>query len=190
MSVVRTVAPALLAVSIESVKQHVRESGNESDTEIERAIRAATAYAEKCQWCQLAAATFVERWDSFPAGDIVPTKQPLVSVTSLEYVDAAGVTQTLTVTTDYVVDAYSRPGRIVLAYGQSWPSTRGYIDDVVLTYVAGYSTEASMPDEVKHAIYLLCGHWLRNKEATGDVGAEIPFGVKALLGLDSFHGFF
>lgn len=81
---------------------------------------------------------------------------PVQSVTSVVYVDTAGVSQTLVVTTDYVVDTSSEPARIYPAYSCSWPSARAQRNAITVTYVAGYGISGSfVPARLINAMYLL-----------------------------------
>lgn len=192
MSVVQTVAPVQMPVTLDEAKLHTHVDGNDEDAAITSLIQKATRYAQEYQWDQLISATFEQRMDRFPCGEIILAKNPVSSVTSVSYVDSAGTTQTLTVTTDYVTDIYTKPARIVPAYGKSWPTTRGFINDVTVTYVAGYgSGPSSVPENVRHAILLLVGQWYANREAEGGGQSKtIDFAVKALLDLDSYRTFF
>lgn len=71
-------------------------------------------------------------------------RPPLRAVTWIHYVDLDGVTQTLD-SAVYLVDTRSYPGRIVPAYGMTWPSTRDEPNAVIVRYTAGFGTT---PDEV------------------------------------------
>ncbi|MCK9569543.1 head-tail connector protein [Candidatus Pacearchaeota archaeon] len=91
---------------------------------------------------------------------------------------------------DYFVDSKSEPGRIVLAYGKSWPSTTlRPVNGICVTYVAGYGYSDEVPQAVKQAMKLLIGHWYENRETTiaMNVGAgeadvkKIPYAVESLL---------
>jgi hypothetical protein len=94
----------------------------------------------------------------------------------------------MTVNTQYIVDADSNVGRIVLPYGISWPSFTAYtVNPIVITIVTGYT---SVPKTVKQAMKLLIGHWYANREATSDVSNnQIKFAVSALLSLDRVRWF-
>lgn len=78
---------------------------------------------------------------------------PLQSVTSITYVDTAGVTQTLD-PSKYVVDAVGQPARIEPAYGMSWPVARDQANSVKIRFVAGYGAAAAVPASVKDWILL------------------------------------
>lgn len=88
--------------------------------------------------------------DAFPAAIPMPLA-PLKSVTSVKYLDTAGVEQTLAASV-YTVDVASKPGRITLAYNQSWPSTRGVENAVTIRFVCGYGKPDQVPERLRTAI--------------------------------------
>lgn len=84
------------------------------------------------------------------AGDGIITvpKPPLVTVNSVQFFSLANVLQTVDANL-YYVDASSEPARIVLNYGQLWPTDTRDRAAVVVLYNAGYGpTAASMPGAV------------------------------------------
>jgi uncharacterized phiE125 gp8 family phage protein len=99
--------------------------------------------------------TFVWKISQFPYGDYItiPNIRPVTSITSIAYVDSAGATQTWSAS-EYALDSESAWPIIRLAYGESWPSVRGGINDITITLVAGYATVFAMPDEFKSALIL------------------------------------
>lgn len=103
---------------------------------------------------------------------------PVQSVSSVAYVDTAGVTQPLTVTTDYVVDTSSEPARIYPAYQCSWPSCRGQRNAITVTYIAGYGASGTaVPAPLLDAMYLLIGDGYEFKQtavALGGLPAIVP----------------
>lgn len=119
---------------------------------------------------------------------IIIPKPPLISVTSITYVDTDGATQTWA-SSNYTVDApvgdFAEPGRICPVYGQVYPVTRAQPAAVTIRFVAGYGAAASaVPQPIKSAMKLLIGIWYANREAglivrgSADV---LPYGVDALL---------
>jgi uncharacterized phiE125 gp8 family phage protein len=62
----------------------------------------------------------------------------------------------------------SEPGRIVLAYGKSWPSTYDEIQAVQIRFVCGYATAADVPAEIKLAILLKVAQLYEHR------GDEVP----------------
>lgn len=151
-SIVQTVAPTQLPVDLDELKMRLKITSNDQDSLLQSYLEAATEYCQEYQWAQYCTATFVERFDSFPCY-FVPQRTPLISVTSIVYNDTSNTSQTYS-SGNYTVDSYSKPARIVPAYNTTWPTTYGHVNDVTLTYTAGYGTPADVPEEIRHAILL------------------------------------
>lgn len=153
------------------------------NAKIMQKVRAAREWWEKATRRQYINATWEWVLPYFPSADVfaVP-KPPLSSITTIKYIDIAGDLQTLSDSV-YDVDTHSDPGRIALAYNQSWPSTREDINAVTITLVAGYGTAPTdVPDDDRNAIMLLAGHWFEHREATHEGQLrQIPMGIKTLL---------
>ena len=50
--------------------------------------------------------------------------------------------------------------------GLNWPTTRGHIDDVIVTFTAGYGDAAwHIPEPLRHSILLLVAHWFERRVA-------------------------
>lgn len=95
--------------------------------------------------------------DAFPGCAIGLEMGPVIAVTSVQYVDTAGVLQTLA-STEWQLDAATTPARLVPAYGTSWPATRAEPGAVRITYTAGYgTTAAAVPPPLKDWIVLAVG---------------------------------
>ncbi len=109
----------------------------------------------------------------------------LQTVSSIKYIDTAGVQQTLAASV-YDVDTTSTPGLITLAHGQSWPSIRGEHHAVEIIFVTGYGdAAANVKSNVIAAIKMLAAHLYENRETTSSFSVnDIPFSVKALLSID------
>lgn len=137
------------------------------DPQILAFVTAAREWVEK----RLGRALITQAWrltlDGFPAGDVLELPRPnLLTVTSITYVDADGATQTMSAS-DYVVDIASLPGRVILAYGASWPSTRGDRNGVTITFTCGYgAARSSVPAPVKAAMKLVLADLWENREAS------------------------
>lgn len=105
--------------------------------------------------------------DEFPAGDVI--KLPfgnLASVTSITYKDSAGTETTLTENTDYLVETNGEGiGRIVLPYGESWPSFTAYPSKpITIKFVCGWTAAASVPYSIKAALKLIGTDLYENRE--------------------------
>lgn len=102
---------------------------------------------------------------------------PLQSVSSITYVDNDGATQTVS-SSVYTVDALREPGRVVPAYGQSWPSARYQPNSVQVTFVCGYGAAASVPEGIKDFIYTFAHYLIHNR---GDDTTPVPPFIERLL---------
>lgn len=180
---VQSGAPAVEPVSRAEAKLHLRVSDTTDDDLIDTLIAAARTHVENVTGRQLITATWTLYLESWPARLQLP-HPPLQSVTSITYVDFNGDTQTLS-TGLYDVNVYpTGDGEVVRGYTDSWPAVRGHLNDVTVTYVAGYGDAATdVPAAIVQACQLLIGHWYANREAvvTGTISTEIQFTVDALL---------
>lgn len=180
MSVVTGTAPTTYPVSLDEVKAHLNLDGISSDDNYlsQMLIPAATQWAENLTRRVFISRTLVERTRTFEAVHEF-RYPPLLTVTSIEYLDTDGALQTLA-TSIYDVDQYSTPGRVLLAYGQAFPQIRQQENAVIYTYTAGYAT---IPSDVKSAILLVIGHLYENREnvTMGIKGEQLPMGAEHLL---------
>ncbi|HUU35192.1 MAG TPA: head-tail connector protein [Vicinamibacterales bacterium] len=182
MEITLSVAPTVEPVSVVEAKEHLRVDGGDEDDYIGALITAAREWAETFTRRQFLQATYILHLDSFP-GQIVLPRPPLISVTTVEYVDTAGTTREFS-SANYDQLKDTLPGRIVLGYGQSWPSTRAHAQAVIVTYKAGYGTAASdVPMPIRHAVKMLAAHWFENREQTivGISISRVPVAAEALL---------
>lgn len=117
--------------------------------------------------------------DSFPASEIYLPRPPVVSITSIEYVDEDGVSQTLN-PTDYFLDSSSDDQAWVLpALGTNWPATREQSNAVTITYKAGRNV---VPPQVIHAMSLQVTAGLENPSAVSEKQTyALVNGVESLL---------
>jgi len=181
-------APAVEPVTLTEAKAHLRVDVTDDDTLISSLITSARQYIERAIRRALITQTWRASIDEFPAtGEIILPKPPLQSVTSIQYTDINDSTSTVSSST-YTVDTDSEPGRIVLKYGQTWPSSSlAVTNPIQITFVAGYGLAAGVPAHFKQAILLLVGHWYENREAitsTGGIPKELPYAVKSLIDID------
>ncbi len=177
-----TTGPASEPVTTAQAKAQLNVDFDTDDTYIDLLVAAARTTVENHTQRGLINQTWTLKLDDFPDTFTLP-RAPLSSVTSITYIDGDGNSQTLA-TSVYDVDTQSEPGRVLLAYGQTWPTTRDQVNAVTVTYVVGYGSAASsVPEPFKHAIKLLVAHWYHQREAVTSNSAprEVPFTVDALL---------
>jgi phage conserved hypothetical protein, phiE125 gp8 family len=184
---VLTTPPAAEPVSLPEAKAHLRVDAADDDSLITALITAAREYCEAFQNRAYVTQAWQLWLDAWPEGsEIRIPRPPLQAVNGVKYYGADN-TEYVLPPADYFVDTRSEPGRIVLAYGKSWPSvTLRPANAVCVEFVAGYGGADKMPQRVKQAMYLLIGHWYEHREAvlTGSISKEIEFAVNSLLWLD------
>jgi uncharacterized phiE125 gp8 family phage protein len=192
MAVKIITGPTIEPVTLAEAKAQCRVEADQHDEDalIAGYIKGAREWCEKMDWRAYCTQT-LEMWlDDWPQGDkFYVQRPPLQSVTYVKYYDLNNAEYTLA-TTAYIVDTVNQPGRIALRTRQAvWPlpsSSLREINAIVVKYVAGYATQADVPQRVKQAILLIIGQWNENREAaiSGTISREIDFGVRNLLGID------
>lgn len=129
--------PSAEPISLVEAKAHLRVDMNNEDILIGLLIGAAREQAEAITHRSLILQTWEQTYDSWPCTIELPCG-PLRAVVSVQYIDSHGVTQTLDVP-DYTVDIKSTLGRVVPAYGMSWPSIRNHLNSITVQYQSGYA---------------------------------------------------
>lgn len=189
LRLMRTSDPSEEPVSLAEAKSHLRVDVSDDDTLIEGLIKAARIYAENATRRALVTQTWQLELDDWPGGDVIELRRPpLVSVTSVKYVDSNGDSNTFAAS-NYDVDTTTEPGRIVLGYGKTWPTaTLRLMSPIAVVYVAGYGAASAVPQQMKQMMLLLVAHWYENREATivgaGMLASPVPFAVESLLWLE------
>lgn len=176
-------APAAEPVSLAELKAHCGVEHSLDDTLLAACQLAARHWVESALRRVLVTQTFEGYLDHFPCGPVLQLGQgSLQTVDSVTYFDADGAEQTLS-SAVYHVDTVRKPGRVVLAEGQSWPSTDARPNAVKVTFAAGFGDAADVPEPVKAAIKMLAAHLYthREPEITGTIVSPIKFAVDALL---------
>lgn len=177
--------PAVEPISVEEAKSHARIDIDADDTLLGDYIAAAREWAERYTRRQFCTATWEWTLDRFPCSSLqalLAPRPPLASVSEIRYVDQDGATQVWDAG-EYQVDARSEPGRILPAYGHTWPATRAQLAAVTITFVAGYGDADDVPQALRTAVRMLVSHQYETREpiVTGTIVATVPLGVEALL---------
>lgn len=166
MSTVLITKPTKEPVTLDAVKEHLSIIGNDFDGYLSSMIFVARRQVES----YLNRALVTQTWDYYLDGFSNVMRLPkgqLQSVTTVKYIDTDGAVQTLAGSPiEYSVDTYSDPGKVELAYGQSWPGVRGISNSVVIRFIAGYGDSGEdVPEEIQHAIKILIATYEQNREA-------------------------
>lgn len=171
--------PTAEPVSLAEAKLHLRVDFPEDDALIASLISAARQAAETITGRQLVTARWRLVLDSFPGPSLmgVPAglpfslpghaillpKCPVQSVVAIDYLDMAGITQTMP-PTEYTVDAACEPARVTPVFGRIWPIPLPQIGAVGVTFDAGYGAAASVPEGLRSWIKLRVGSLYAHRE--------------------------
>jgi hypothetical protein len=182
LDLVRVTAPTPLFTTDE-LKLALRVDHSEDDALIDGLAAAVTAHLDGFSGI-LGRALVTQSWKlylpGFPPGPgpwgaplfsarlqharrIVLPLPPLVSVTSIHYVDPDGADQLLAADQYTVLEG--PVSAVEPAYGLSWPSTRAQARAVTITYVAGYGAATDVPGPILAAAKLMVGDLYANREA-------------------------
>jgi uncharacterized phiE125 gp8 family phage protein len=168
-------------VSLEALKLHARIDDTTDDDLVADLGIAARQRVESDTGRALCTQKWVAWLDSFPFWSSEPIYlplPPLTAVTKISYIDTNG---TLVVwgATKYQTDGDTsmvQRGRILPAYGESWPDIRDVINAVKIEFTCGYGAATEVPRQLKHAIKMLVGTWYEHRETliVGVAASEIP----------------
>lgn len=210
-------APTCEPVTLNEVRLYLRmpDADHADDDTITQLITAARQHAESRMRRQIVQATLEYTLDQFPVGHTATITgaahqrtsgirlphPPLISVTSVKYIDAAGAEQTLA-STVYAVDAKAEPGVVMLAFDKSWPVIRAQASAITITYLAGYGAatdttdlqkQAAVPAAVKLAVKMLVAHWYdagRTPVNVGNIASDLAHTLDAILAAQGYGSYY
>lgn len=167
------IQPVVEPLTLAEVKLNLRQDDSADDSIIAGLIAAAREQVEHRTGRALITQTWEHTWDSFPVTiNLSPTQ--IQSVLSVKYIDADGNQQTLPAD-QYQVDSDSAPGRIMPAYGLSWPGCKNVPNAVRVQYTCGYGdTSAEVPAAIKHWMQIMIATWYAQKEFLVDGRMAAP----------------
>ena len=156
-------SPPVEPVDLDEVKEHLKITSSDTDSLLYNLSVAASEYVETFTGRALVQQTWKMYLQDWPTGDEFEIPYPtLQSVTHIKYTDSDD-NQTTWTSTYYEVDTDSEPGRVILAYGESWPTaTLHPKNPIEIQFVAGYSASSdstpdyrvNIPENIKNAIKL------------------------------------
>ncbi len=166
----RVTAPAVLALSVEDAKAHLKVEGVYEDSVIEGLIADAIAEVDgpKGKGFCLIEQTWRLTLDAFERHIAIPLG-PTSEVVSVKYVDVAGVLQTVQ-PGDYQLADGLDPAVLSPTYGTAWPTARCELGAVRIEFKAGFGADpADIPGNLVGALKLIVGALHKDRE-----NAQIP----------------
>jgi len=178
MTLLLITPPAAEPITLQEAKIHLRVDDSEEDTSISMAIQTARQEAEHMTGRALITQTWERVLDVFPAGAIQLGNPPIISITSVKYLDVNGVEQTLAGSA-YTLDAVKMPGWLhPAATATTWPSTQADTPNTVrVRFSCGYGTAGSaVPANVRRWMLLRIGtlHEHRQESVVGVSVTPLP----------------
>lgn len=185
MALVVYTEPTQEPITVAEVKTHLRIDHSTDDGLLRVLIKAARESLEIELGQTLCETTLQYKLDDFPQSypqKIELPKPPVKSVTSVKYYNGSGTLTTID-SSNYHADTDSKPARVQPVDGYYWPTVQtGKLHAVVIEYVAGYSNLDAIPQGIKHALYLLIGHWYENRESSSPLTIkEVPYALDVLI---------
>jgi uncharacterized phiE125 gp8 family phage protein len=177
LNLVKVSTPAFEAVSSDEAKKHSRVSHTADDAYIGALVVAAREQAEK----DLNAAIALQEYDLFTGRPLSRRmcllRQPVDSITSIKYLDADDVQQTLD-SANYTLKAYRDPPEVELDADFLIPPS----SDVVIRFKAGYADANSVPKLLKQAIMFLADSWYIERAAISELQYKpVPMAYERII---------
>jgi uncharacterized phiE125 gp8 family phage protein len=170
---VRTVAPSGLPITLPEAKAQIQvaQGVTQDDEFVSDCIKSAWEQWEADTHVVLLTSTWAETWDCWP--ELVElSNRPVASVSSVAYVDTAGATQTLS-SSNYTFDANRLKPAIFWKPNVTLPTldtTTTAVNQVTVTYVAGYGAAKDVPNLIKQALKVLLSRFYHER-TDGDLRA-------------------
>ena len=169
--------PAAEPLTLADAKLHLRVDADitEDDGLIAALIVTARQQAEH----RTGRALVTQQWrlglDRFADDSLELPLRKRRAVQSVPYLDAEGVRQTLA-GAEYDVVTDELVGRLLPAFGKTWPDCRIRPGSVQVSYTCGYGAASDVPQSIKAWMLLAIGAWYENREAltAGQPVAELP----------------
>lgn len=175
-------------VSLSEVKTHLRVDSTNEDSLIGGQITASRTYAEEFTRRSFVTQSWRLTLDDWPPrdGPIELPRSPLANSSNLSvnYFPSTGG-GTLTVdSTNYITDDQSDHPRVVLKSTVTEWADEDLRDAnaVQVEFDAGYGASSDVPQPLKSAVLLLCGHLHENRQAVVPQRmSKLPIAVESLL---------
>lgn len=158
MYLVQKVAPVNELLTLDSAKSFMRILDTDSDIDIQAMINSSLEYAQNYTNRQFITATYELYTDVFKQDMQLP-KNPIQSVTSVEYMDENGVYQPMT---DFYVYGENGVSKI---HFEDMPTHKEHKNAIRITFVAGYGDNSTdVPETIKSYLRVMVSTLYENRE--------------------------
>jgi uncharacterized phiE125 gp8 family phage protein len=183
-SLTRIAAPAVMPISIAELKAHSRiDNGIGEDAYLTSLLAAVVSYVDG--FGVLGRSMITQTWSQamqYPNGRIKLDMGPVQSLVAVRFFSESTNTLETATLANYRLFA-SGDWAYVEPIDETWPTAFDRPDAVRVEFVAGYGSAASdVPEDIRHAMMLLAGHWYENRESASAVKmSDIPIGFEMLM---------
>jgi len=177
-------------ITTAQAKAHCNITTSDDDTYIGILIKAARQKVESDSGRAFINQSWYMYLDRFPSSSNTPLylpMSPMATITAITYTDTDGDSATWS-SSYYDADPYHEPGRVMPAYGYTYPAdAKDKPSCVRVEYVVGYGANigaaALLPATMTQALYLLISHWYENREPVivGTIVANTPIAYESLI---------
>jgi uncharacterized phiE125 gp8 family phage protein len=200
--------PLAEPLTLDECRQHLRVveyeaddsdsdlTGYHPDDDLIMAMQAsAREYVENFTGLSLSTRTLEIAMDSFPTVLVDGTTsidlpmgpvQSVVSISIGEPSSDTAVEDFEVAATDYVLDIYRNPQRVVPV--STWPSMTAATNTIKVRYIAGYAIASlaedarTLPSALRAALLLVLGHLYEHREENTETALQsLPLGAEALM---------
>ena len=178
--------PSSTVISLQEAKDHLRVTSDTEDALILDCIKSATSFVEQYTGITLLSGTYKAYLDSCEAlvYDMIELWMfPITAVSSIQYIDTNGATQTLS-SSNYSLDITDSPARI---WATSIPQQKANtLNTFIVNFSCGYTNTDLIPFELKGWVKILTGFFYETRQAeytgnTGNVTNEIKYNYQRAL---------
>lgn len=178
MNAVLVTPPAVEPLSVAEVQAHLRLDTQDDNAWLQGAIRTARQRCENVTGRTLVTQTwdlYADKWPGYGTIELVRYLSPVQSVTEVAYTPENG-SELVFASSNYVVDTYSVPARIVLRGNAAWPgAVLEPVNGVRVRVVCGYGADGlSVPAELRAGMLLMIGDLYEYRESNYPAGMVVP----------------
>jgi uncharacterized phiE125 gp8 family phage protein len=145
-----TTAPTTEPITLDEAKAWLKIDGTDEDTLLTSLITSARIACENYSGLSFITQSRTVKLDRL-YGDVILPYGPVTAITSVVYKDPDDDTDVTFTPANYYVDYQSGLAKIRVN-DDGWPDTNRTLNNVVITYVAGYANAAAVPEIAKTAI--------------------------------------
>lgn len=180
MGAILVQAPASEPVSLAEAKAQLRVAHGEDDQLIAALVTAARRVVEARTGLSLMAQDWLCLRDDWPPDGVIAL--PVAPVRAVDEVGVFGEDDVTAVIdpAHYILDAASRPARVLLRGSRQWPRPGRALNGIGIRVAAGFgAAPQDVPQPLRQAVLLLVAHFYAQR---GDEpGRGLPLNLAALL---------